>query len=48
VVHLDKRHKVGLVVVHRDVVALKTNDRDPVAEVLHEERNFEAENCAWA
>jgi hypothetical protein len=51
VVHLDERHKVGVVaviVLHQDAVVLQADDRDPVAEVLREGCDPETECGAWA
>lgn len=50
-VRLDKRYKVGVVaiiILHQDAVVLQADDRDPVAEVLREGCDPEAERGTWA
>ena len=51
VVDLDERHKVGVVtviVLHQNAVILQPDHGDPVAEVLRERCDGEAERGAWA
>jgi hypothetical protein len=51
VVDLDERHKVGVfavIILHQDAVILQADYGDPVAEVLREGCDGEAERGAWA